>query len=259
MLSGMVDQSLLAHLGRAGRSHPAPRAPEPAPRRGWRWDRWREAARTAPRGIRASLSANEGYHAPPPRLAAPMCRRMSRRGRHPAKLKSTYDDFEQKARWGESAAVAQLLVPERRSQFLAARARDGKDLNITDIELLNVVTKDDGTQPRSSRAGAGSSCPRRRSRSPRRPRCGWPAAGSGSWRRCRAGPIRTSRPAEPRAWRAPARVSMEARRSCAPPQAAPKKSAHRPGAGRDGGRRASPHGTPSHAQTSEQQGCHEGR
>ncbi len=63
-----------------------------------------------------------------------------------AKLKSTYEDFEQKARWGESAAVAQLLVPERRSQFLAARARDGKDLSITDIELLNVVTSDDGTQ-----------------------------------------------------------------------------------------------------------------
>ncbi|RPH68769.1 MAG: hypothetical protein EHM78_17745 [Myxococcaceae bacterium] len=62
-----------------------------------------------------------------------------------AKLKSTYEDFEQKARWGESAAVAQLLVPERRNQFLAARARDGKDLNITDIELLNVVTSEDGT------------------------------------------------------------------------------------------------------------------
>jgi hypothetical protein len=62
-----------------------------------------------------------------------------------AKLKSTYEDFEQKARWGESAAVAQLLVPERRTQYLAGRARDGKDLNIVDIELLNVVTSADGT------------------------------------------------------------------------------------------------------------------
>ncbi len=62
-----------------------------------------------------------------------------------AKLKSTYEDFEQKARWGEAAAVAQLLVPERRSQFLAARAREKSDLNITDIELVNVVTSDDGS------------------------------------------------------------------------------------------------------------------
>ena len=61
-----------------------------------------------------------------------------------AKLKSTYEDFEQKARWGESAAAAQLLVPERRDQFLAARSRDGSDLNITDIELLNVAPSDDG-------------------------------------------------------------------------------------------------------------------
>jgi hypothetical protein len=62
-----------------------------------------------------------------------------------AKLKSSYEDFEQKARWGESAAVAQLLVPERRSEFLAARARDGKDLSITDIELMNVTLSDDGS------------------------------------------------------------------------------------------------------------------
>ena len=61
-----------------------------------------------------------------------------------AKLKSTYEDFELKARWSESAAVAQLLVPERRDQFLAARARDGSDLNITDIELVNVKPGDDG-------------------------------------------------------------------------------------------------------------------
>jgi len=62
-----------------------------------------------------------------------------------AKLKSTYEDFELKARWGEAAAVAQLLIPERRGQFLAARAREHSDLNITDIELVNVVTSDDGS------------------------------------------------------------------------------------------------------------------
>jgi hypothetical protein len=59
-------------------------------------------------------------------------------------LKSTYEDFETKARWGESAAVAQLIVPERRDAFLAARARDGSDLSITDIELLNVTPSEDG-------------------------------------------------------------------------------------------------------------------
>ena len=59
-------------------------------------------------------------------------------------LKSTYEDFQLKARWSESAAVAQLLVPERRSEFLAARARDASDLSITDIELLDVTPSEDG-------------------------------------------------------------------------------------------------------------------
>ena len=62
-----------------------------------------------------------------------------------AKLKSTYEDFELKARWGESAAVAQLLIPERRSQFLAARSKEHSDLNITDVELVNVTPSDDGS------------------------------------------------------------------------------------------------------------------
>jgi hypothetical protein len=63
----------------------------------------------------------------------------------PAKeLKSTYEDFEIKARWSESAAVSQLIVPERRSAFLAARAKDGSDLSITDVELQNVVIAPDG-------------------------------------------------------------------------------------------------------------------
>ena len=63
----------------------------------------------------------------------------------PAKeLKSTYEDFETKARWGEAAAVAQLIVPERRAAFLAARSKDGSDLSITDIELQNVEIAPDG-------------------------------------------------------------------------------------------------------------------
>jgi len=62
-----------------------------------------------------------------------------------AKLKSTYEDFELKARWGEAGAVAQMLVPERRSQFLAARGREHSDLNITDVELVNVTPSEDGS------------------------------------------------------------------------------------------------------------------
>jgi len=61
-----------------------------------------------------------------------------------AALKSTYEDFETKARWSETAAVAQLIVPERRDAFLAARSRDGSDLSITDIELVNVQQSEDG-------------------------------------------------------------------------------------------------------------------
>ncbi|HEY3586164.1 MAG TPA: hypothetical protein VGK85_03380, partial [Myxococcaceae bacterium] len=60
-----------------------------------------------------------------------------------AKLKSSYEDFEQKARWGEGAAAAQLLVPERRSEFIAARSREHSDLNITDVELMNVTPSED--------------------------------------------------------------------------------------------------------------------
>jgi hypothetical protein len=59
-------------------------------------------------------------------------------------LKSAYEEFELRARWAESGAVAQLLVPERRSAFLAARARDAADLSITDLELVNVAQSPEG-------------------------------------------------------------------------------------------------------------------
>jgi len=41
--------------------------------------------------------------------------------------------------------VAQLLVQKRRSQFLAARAGEHSDLNITEVELLDVKPSADGT------------------------------------------------------------------------------------------------------------------
>jgi len=61
-----------------------------------------------------------------------------------ASLKSTYEEFEVRARWSDSGAVAQMLVPERRSAFLAARARDAADLSITDLELVNVTQAPEG-------------------------------------------------------------------------------------------------------------------
>jgi len=60
-------------------------------------------------------------------------------------LKSTYEEFEQRARWADDAgAAAQLVVPERRSAFLAARTRDAKDVSISEIELLDVRQSEDG-------------------------------------------------------------------------------------------------------------------
>ena len=36
-----------------------------------------------------------------------------------------------------------MVVPERRSAFLAARARDAKDVSISEIDLLDVVVAED--------------------------------------------------------------------------------------------------------------------
>jgi hypothetical protein len=65
-------------------------------------------------------------------------------GASPSQLKSTYEDFELKARWGEAAAASQLIVPERQGAFLAARTKEGSTLSIVDIELQNVVIAADG-------------------------------------------------------------------------------------------------------------------
>ena len=62
-------------------------------------------------------------------------------------LKSTYEEFEQRARWADdSGAAAQMVVPERRSAFLTARTRDAKDVSISEIELLDVRQSEDGQQ-----------------------------------------------------------------------------------------------------------------
>ena len=59
-------------------------------------------------------------------------------------LKSTYEEFEQRARWSDAPAVSMMLGPERRSGFLAARARDQADVSISDIELQDVKSAPDG-------------------------------------------------------------------------------------------------------------------
>jgi hypothetical protein len=61
-------------------------------------------------------------------------------------LKSTYEEFEQRARWGDSAALGQIVVPERRAAFLAARGRDASDLSVTEVDLLDVNLSQEGTR-----------------------------------------------------------------------------------------------------------------
>lgn len=61
-------------------------------------------------------------------------------------LKSTYEEFEQRARWGDSAEMGQIVVPERRAAFLAARSRDASDLSVTEVDLLDVNLSQDGTR-----------------------------------------------------------------------------------------------------------------
>jgi len=127
-------------------------------------------------------------------------------------LKSTYEEFEQRIRWADDVgAAAQMVVPERRSAFITARTRDAKDVSISEIDLLDVHQSEDGQ----------SATVTSRVRWVREEPLGGPgqrlAAGVDG-----GGPV--SGPRTPQI-----------------------KSAHRPGAGRDGGRRASPHGTPSPA------------
>jgi len=62
-------------------------------------------------------------------------------------LKSTYDEFSDRVRWADDfGAAAQLVVPERRGAFLAARTHEAKDLSISEIELLDVKQSEDGQQ-----------------------------------------------------------------------------------------------------------------
>jgi hypothetical protein len=60
-------------------------------------------------------------------------------------LKHAADTFHQRARWKDYRSAADLVVPERRDAFLAAREElhDDKDLSITDYDLEELTLSED--------------------------------------------------------------------------------------------------------------------
>ena len=220
---GVVKQPLLAHLGRAGVLPKLDEDPSQSPRRGSRSDRRRGSARTAPPEVSGIVSPMKATTLP---LLAWALLGVGCHvgGATVSTLKSTYEEFEQRARWADdAAAAAQLMVPERRAAFLAARTRDATDLSITDIELLDVVVAEDSQKATVISRYRWVPPPLDLGEDRRREeRCG--SCGANDW-------------------------FLESMQGGPFPDLAPHeiKSAHRPGAGRDGGRRASPNGTPSPA------------
>ena len=65
-------------------------------------------------------------------------------------LKRTADTFHQRCRWKDYRSAADLVVPERREAFLAARERlnDEKDLSISDYDLDELTLSEDGKSGR---------------------------------------------------------------------------------------------------------------
>ena len=61
-------------------------------------------------------------------------------------LKTDAEDFEKSLRFKDYAGAAQLVAPPRRQAFLAARRREGEDLTITDMEVVDVQMSADGKQ-----------------------------------------------------------------------------------------------------------------
>ena len=53
-------------------------------------------------------------------------------------LKSDAGDFEKSLRFQDYGGAAQLLAPGKRQAFLAARRKEGTDLTITDMEVIDV-------------------------------------------------------------------------------------------------------------------------
>jgi hypothetical protein len=53
-------------------------------------------------------------------------------------LKTDSGDFEKSLRFQDYGGAAQLVAPSKRQAFLAARRREGNDLTITDMEVVDV-------------------------------------------------------------------------------------------------------------------------
>ena len=58
-------------------------------------------------------------------------------------LKTDSGDFEKSLRFQDYGAAAQLVTPAKRQPFLAARHREGNDLTITDMEVVDVQMSQD--------------------------------------------------------------------------------------------------------------------
>ncbi len=61
-------------------------------------------------------------------------------------LKTDVDDFEKALRFQDYSGAASLVVPERRQAFLAARRKEGTDLEVTDMEVIDAQMTPDGKQ-----------------------------------------------------------------------------------------------------------------
>lgn len=63
-------------------------------------------------------------------------------------LKPAIENFHQRARWKDFRGASELVVPEKRAAFLAAREalRDDKDLNITDYSLEDATIQPNLTE-----------------------------------------------------------------------------------------------------------------
>jgi hypothetical protein len=61
-------------------------------------------------------------------------------------LKTDAEDFEKALRFQDYAGAASLVVPARRQAFLAARRKEGSDLEVTDMEVIDVQMSPDGKQ-----------------------------------------------------------------------------------------------------------------
>ena len=61
-------------------------------------------------------------------------------------LKPAVETFHQRIRWKDFRGASELVLPERRDRFLAARAthHDDKDLSVTDYQLEDVRLAPDG-------------------------------------------------------------------------------------------------------------------